>query len=732
VLQGLLLQQTAGSGQGSSRRALGRAGPAVLIIAVTWIANFLHCKAFGFYEDDWYYFAAAYRYTFMSWFGMLRREVVRFDLGRPVQNISQRVFGYVGAALSSISALYLLAFLLLSLAAVLFYLVLRIRFSTSFSTLASLILVLSPLFTIKQFLNFAFTIGPGFIFLFIAILLFNRHHRLLSVAAATAGLLTYEPLFFVYFAAPLFRRAKFSRRRRTEFLVHLAGWVLVMTFYVAARRYFAETRVNSISSGPAATLGLMASYCLRFTLQSFQCYIYAAYVGLREADWESVFYAAVFFIPALIVAFRLWPQRTGSLSAARRKRWLCTAAAGLLLTALGYCLAYFHLDHQAIFPLSGRATRVSGAASLGSSILVAALLSWAGESQSRFRRVASRVLASVSLTLLFLYAFVVQRDYVADWKYQREFLAQAMLLSPDIHGDSQFVVRTDWIMEPLFPGSLRRRSIGFSRHGLQISFRALFGDTTGPRMFFVYSDEWTKYLALHADHKLYWTQTSFPGGWEISTTEPIVPGHVIVMNEDSHGIVTRGDAPVWIGGEQIVQLPHPAAENYSESKWPFLPRSPLLRQIVPDYVMTGVMSHLAQAPSPPPVRISGGLSLENIAPAGEGAMITKGPPLKIVTATNAGYFASFIPIRQPPGLFGARYVFLRARVLKGCIGIAVVDGKTTIFIQREVRPSTAPVDLYMPLVDPARASNFVFFNAATNGERSEIMIDDAALVTSPE
>src|SRR5579871_5517885 len=107
MLQGLLPRTSpihAAEGSGTSRAVLA------LIAAVIWIANFLHCTDFGFYEDDWYYLAASYLYSFRGWFGMLRQELIHFSLGRPLQNISQRGFGYLGAVLSSISVLYLFAF----------------------------------------------------------------------------------------------------------------------------------------------------------------------------------------------------------------------------------------------------------------------------------------------------------------------------------------------------------------------------------------------------------------------------------------------------------------------------------------------------------------------------------------------------------------------------------------------------------------------------------------------
>jgi hypothetical protein len=429
-----------------------------------------------------------------------------------------------------------------------------------------------------------------------------------------------------------------------------------------------------------------------------------------------------------MLAFRLWPARAGSLSAARRKRWVGVAAVGLLLTTLAYTLSYFHLDFGTGFPLSGRDTRVSGAASIGSSILAAAVLMWIGESRSRVRRTASRTLTAGVLLLLFLYALVVQDDYAVEWRHQREFLTQAILLSPDIQNDTLFVVRTDWVSELLFPRGARRLSIGFSRHGLQVSMQALFGEAA-PRVFFVYGDQWPQYLKLHSDQKLYWTRESFPGGWARNTNEPITPGHVITMREDDRGVLQRSDAPVWVDGRQIVQIARPPAGVKPESNWPFLKRTPLLRKIVPDYVMTSAMSHLTGVPAPPPVRIPGGVTLAELESAGPTARIEKGPPARIVTPPNSGHFAAGLSIHTPRDLFGARYAYLRARVVRGRIGVWIVDAGTRMMLGTTLDVTPAAADTYLPIVEPNRADKIILYNAAANGS-SEILIEEAAVVVS--
>src|SRR5436189_1064231 len=117
---------------------------------------------------------------------------------------------------------------------------------------------------------------------------------MLSLVCACAALLTYEPLFLLYAAAPLFRRGKLARRRK-ELAVHLGICACLILTYVAARKFSAETRLAAISSGPLATAGLALRSWALFTVSSFKSYVYGAYVGIRELTLEPLVYCAVCF-----------------------------------------------------------------------------------------------------------------------------------------------------------------------------------------------------------------------------------------------------------------------------------------------------------------------------------------------------------------------------------------------------------------------------------------------------
>ena len=596
-----------------ARRALRWNYALALALAAAWIGNFLHLSQFGFYEDDWYFFATPYMLPADGWFAQMFAAMRQFVVGRPLQSFLMYVSGYCGALVSSIQILYILAFLAYAAAAVMMYYLLRRRFPSLFCALSVLLFVLSPLTTIRQFLNGQLTTGPAFIFVFGAMLWYPRR-KPLSYLTASLALVTYESIFFLFLAAPFFEKSSGGRRVRRAGL-HLAVIAALTAAYLFVRSALAEPRIMEISQGPVGTMAGMLLYDLFFTASSWKPYVYAMYVGVRELSLEAALYGTAFWIPALIALLHsragraaLKPFGARHFGAARRRWWLWNGvSAGLLLTMLGYALSYAQLYRDWTYPLSGRDTRASSAASFGSSMLVSALLILLIASfQTPRLRAAARVACLLFFCGIFSYSLVIQTDYIHAWEHQKSLLTQTMMLSPDVHRDTLFIVESPWFGEPLFPreGLLRRPSIGFQRHGLEVSLETMFGWQQAPRIFFTYSGEWRNYLKFLPDGHLHWTQTSFPGGWRRDPAEPITPGHIIVLTERPDGTVIRDATPVTVENRTVTQILEPSPGIKPLSRWPSMSASPLLRAVIAPFVSTAVMVNTEEWPFLPtrPVR----------------------------------------------------------------------------------------------------------------------------------
>ncbi len=136
-----------------------------------------------------------------------------------------------------------------------------------------------------------------------------------------------------------------------------------------------------------------------------------------------------------------------------------------------------------------------------------------------------------------------------------------------------------------------------------------------------------------------------------------------------------------------------------------------------------------EAPSGPVVRIAGGLSLDEIQLAYSEASIERARPVKVTTAAQRWAYAASLPIHMPIGRNGPFFLFVRARVVKGQIGLGLLDGKAGTFqLEKAVAPSPGMIDTYLRILVPERASALMIRNTGEDGVRSEILIEDATLV----
>jgi len=562
-----------------------RHGVFVLVTgALAVVANFLRLSEFGFYEDDWYYCAQAFIYTPQEWFGQLLNSVRNFYAGRPVQEIFLYMFSWVGAALGSPVALYLEAAVLLVLASVLMYHVLRLRYPVFFALFASLLFSISPLTTIRQHLNGTLWSAPAFILLFTAFLLYGRGLRAAAFLPAVAALMTYEPVGLLFLAAPVFER---RRRRLRRLVAHCAAFGLLLGIYILIRAKLGEPRLNESLAGFGwNSIWQVLKYDLLYSIQSFRSYIFACHFGLVNKSSSTLWWTAltgglIFLrLKSMPALFSAWRRRPASMPRAKFFWWLRRAALPSLgLILLGYALTYFTLPRQLLYPFAGRDTRVSLAASFGSSMLAVSLvyLALLLSPQRWWRRVVAITALAVSLMVL-RFSFVVQEDYAKAWSDHKNLLLQMVLLSHDISPDSLLLI------ERLPPSAGRPASINTQPHGLQVSFTRLFRRNHGPSVQVVYSDHWKRYLEIRSDGRLYWKQREFYGAHYLDTSRPLGP--IIHFVEHKPICLRRVENPLYISGRQIIKQRQPEAfEKHIKNNWAAFERSTLVSWVLPDFAL---------------------------------------------------------------------------------------------------------------------------------------------------
>lgn len=147
----------------------------------------------------------------------------------------------------------------------------------------------------------------------------------------------------------------------------------------------------------------------------------------------------------------------------------------------------------------------------------------------------------------------------------------------------------------------------------------------------------------------------------------------------------------------------------------------------PSLAATEMPAHCPPPPSGRLDRIDHVFTLETIEPGSHGVSIHYGRPVQLQTSMQQWSVAASIPIMAPGRLLLPSYLYLRARVRSGRIGLAVLDNDKAIELQKEVSPSLEMQDIYVPVVFPERAATLAIQNIAAGNVRSEIWIEDAAL-----
>ncbi|HJZ99742.1 MAG TPA: LamG-like jellyroll fold domain-containing protein [Candidatus Solibacter sp.] len=559
----------------------------MVIAALCWIANYLHFEYFGFYEDDWFHYPAAWAHPTLQ-FWARRLYGTKFS-GRQVADFFQGFFIYFGGWVRTISFMYLLSFGLYVLMAFLIYRVLRRRFPHFFCLATAALFVLTPLSTLRQSLDNQAVMGWAYVLVFTALLL-RRRVPVLSYLLATTAFLTYESVALLFLGAPLLERGSLRKKRRS-LAIHVAVFALLVGVVVAIRFAVGEGRVHDASAGgPFHTVLYAVLVDLWCSLQSFKLYFFGLQVAVRDASVETVLYGVLLALMTPLLFFRSRSHLAAARQRLARLRvWhpiVYGSIAGIIFLMLGYATSFYQLSVEnqgaSLFqvPIGGRATRYHFSASFGSSLIAAALLTMISTAPiGRIWRKVGQYVSGLILAGLLMYSLVIQSDYVKGWEAQRRFLTELIRLTPDIQPDSVVVIelKQQWMRvsrpwrESLYP---------LSRHGLSISIKGISRNWSEVPIYFAITEQWRDYLGL--DHgNLFFKQRGIPNFVMVLQPDRFYPGRLMLLKEDQRYRLTRVDDEneFRVDHRSVLQMP-PAKYEVCVSYWQKLNQTGLLEQIV--------------------------------------------------------------------------------------------------------------------------------------------------------
>lgn len=420
----------------------------LILAALVWGARFWHSSGFGLYEDD---------YTKIPWaMGMTWSEVwhqvseyfrLLGDNAKPLHAALIFLLSFASSRLGGLQAAYVVGFLVVASAPILFYLLLLRVSDRSLALPGALAFALFPADTTQAFLTHALGLQWSLVFLLLAFHAYLSGRRVLAYGLAVLILITYETPFLVFLAAPLLG-TRWDRSAGRRLVGHVLILLVLIGLVVMVRFAIGEARVSSIE--PLRALRIAFGHMALGPIAILGLAIYRPYQLLQSLDLET----ALAWLGCLIVVLAsLWtlgraPGReeaalrfdlkSGMASLGSRERlseWLSslTLHSRLLLVGGGMlALAYPLTLTLSAFESAGRATRVHLGAAVGGSLVFAVLASTLLAAARR--NVAARLLRAGLAMLLaayFAFGFVIQRDYRTAWSLQRTFWSDLIRLAPD-------------------------------------------------------------------------------------------------------------------------------------------------------------------------------------------------------------------------------------------------------------------------------------------------------------
>ncbi len=404
-----------------------------LLVLVIWVAHFWYSRQFGLYEDDWNRIPKVIGISWRDLWTLLgTNAMLGPSQGRPLHPTLILLFSFLGFKLGGLQGIYMIAFAIALLNAMLFYWFLnRIFQFETFALLGSLAFALFPADTTQAFLTHALGVQPSITLVLFAFHCYLSDWKKCSYVLILLTLFTYETAFPVFFVVPLLQRP-----RKSGIIKHCLVLTAMLAAVFALRTVTADSRVSHLG---LKELLLFCTNPITGPLVNLSLFIYRPFQALLSItghDPATLF--LVYVAIAWILSKSLWSEmRTARQVAPQVPSRIHPAMIGLIMLVAAYPLTVTTVG----FAVGGRGTRVHTAAIFGSSILCAYVCSMifshlTSKVQVRFAVVG----VATFFTLLLAFGLRVQRDYVLSWQEQRGFWTDVLKLCPDLNDNDVIFV----------------------------------------------------------------------------------------------------------------------------------------------------------------------------------------------------------------------------------------------------------------------------------------------------
>ncbi len=429
-------------------------GMIVLLPGLIWLTHFWHSASFGFYEDDITLIPTAVQTSLPALLKYLGNYIIHlYAHGHPLSDSFAELFSNLGWKMAGIQGAYLIGFMVLSVNAILFYLLLKRVADPSFAITGSFAYVLFSADTTQPFLIHSLGLQTSITFLLAAMHFYLSGRLFWSYLFILGALLDYETAYLVFLAVPMFE-PRWDRAWLKRLIRHIIVLAVIMGLDVFLRSFNGESRVSDLTLKDILTIPV--THSIIGPVVAMGTYLYRPFQALRSMNLEIA--VAVLFTFALFGgvlsrlhwdtvkdARQLWADFKkqsfqGWIQAVRRWSWpgyfpealkpvARLAATGLAMLILAYPLTFTVRPYA----ISGRDTRVHLTGVVGAAILLASVIATVFYlvQSTGWKKVLNWGLALL-LALLVGFGFVVQKDYSQAWIYERSFWSNLLPQISDI------------------------------------------------------------------------------------------------------------------------------------------------------------------------------------------------------------------------------------------------------------------------------------------------------------
>ncbi len=543
--------------------ALGRAAwPVLLILAIAWVARYLHVREFGLYEDDLTIIPRGVTMSGSELVTHVTTYIIRlYGHGRPLSDSLIYLGSWLGWRVGGLTGIYVLGFAFFGLNCILVFLLARRVAGQQVALLSGLAFAVFPADTTQAFLTHSLGLQPALTLALLALLAYLSNRRWLSWILAALVLFTYETPFGLIAAGPLLAPGPWDRGRARRLVLHGVIMAGILAAVLGVRVAISDDRVAGIPfpwvfltplvhmvEGPPVSLGLfglrvlsalgmstvggwLVSGCALAVLSGVFLLL-PQEGGLSTEDLASFHQDS----PPGLGSWRAWRERWSALTE-RMRQYLRVSVAALLMMILAYPLTYT----VRAYSIDGRDTRVHFAAAAGGALVVALLVNaaWVGLRRAGRGKLGA-VLIALWLALLLGFGQVIQEDYRQGWVSQRRFWSYLVAQIPDVRAGTVVLV------EPLPLGDVTQ--IGANTWNLPRVLEQLYE----------FPDEWSpppRVIRLQPDWRNYILSGEGPLSlnWQsVLSPESLwgeVEGRNVILFLDEGGVLVRQSGPMDIAGQ---------------------------------------------------------------------------------------------------------------------------------------------------------------------------------------